>query len=93
MNIKKTLMFFSHVEQPTKSILGRANDDISAYSREEHASLEFHPLLWWQANSYYYLFLYVVYRFILGIPATSLPSEREFSTACDIVIAQGPHLD
>jgi hypothetical protein len=34
-NIEKTLIVFSHVEQPTKSkiILGRENGEISAYSR------------------------------------------------------------
>jgi hypothetical protein len=36
INIEKTLIVFSHVEQPTKSkiILGRENEEISAYSRE-----------------------------------------------------------
>jgi hypothetical protein len=47
--LKKPLIVFSHVEQPTKSklILGRENE-ISAYSREESASLELNLLhvLW-----------------------------------------------
>ena len=48
INIEKTLIVFSHVEQPNKSkiILGRENGEISAYSREEPASLELNPLLW-----------------------------------------------
>ena len=50
INIEKTpiVFTFSHVEQPTKSkiILGRENEQISAYSREEPAFLELNPLLW-----------------------------------------------
>ena len=42
INIEKNLIVFSHVEQPTKSkiILGRGNEEGSAYSREELASLK-----------------------------------------------------
>lgn len=45
INIEKTL-----IEQPIKSkiILGRENEEISAYCREEPASLELNPLLWCQ---------------------------------------------
>jgi len=32
--------------QKSKIILGRENEEISAYSREEPASLELNPLLW-----------------------------------------------
>jgi len=53
INIKKSMMFFSYVEQPSKTILHRPNDGVSAYSREEPATLDFIPLLiWWQANCY-----------------------------------------
>ena len=87
INIEKTL-----IEQPTKSkiILGRENEEISAYSREEHASLELNPLLWCQCqdNSYKCPLLSTVSIFILGIPATSVPCERVFSTAGDIDTTQ-----
>ena len=45
INIEKILIVFSHVEQPTKSkiILGRENEEISAYSMKEPASLELNP--------------------------------------------------
>jgi hypothetical protein len=90
INIKKTLIVFSHVEQPTKSkiILGRENGEILAYSREEPASLELNPLLWRQANSYKYPLLSTVSIFILGISATSVPCERVFSTVDDIDTTQ-----
>ena len=49
INIEKILIVFSHVEQPTKSkiILGKENEEISAYSRKEPASLELNPLILW----------------------------------------------
>ena len=89
-NIEKTLIVFSHVKQPTKSkiILGRENEEISAYSRKEPASLELNPLFWWQANSYKYPLLSTVSIFILGISATSVPCERVFSTEGDIDTTQ-----
>ena len=85
INIEKTLIVFSHVEQPTMSkiILGRDNEQISAYSREEPAFLELNPLLWWQANSLKYPLLSTLSIFIWGISATSVPCERVFSTAGD----------
>jgi hypothetical protein len=45
INIEKILIVFSHVEQPTKSkiILGRENEEISAYSMKEPASLDLNP--------------------------------------------------
>ena len=48
INTEKTRIIFSHVEQSTKSklILGRGNEEVSAYSKEESASLELNPLLW-----------------------------------------------
>ena len=91
INIEKTLIVFSHVEQPTKSkfkiILGRRNEEVSAYRREDSASLELNPLFWWQANSYKYPLLSTVSISILGIPATSVVyhvRDRVFSTAGDI---------
>ena len=78
INIEKTLIVFSHVEQPTKIILGRRNEEVSVYSRKESTSLELNPLLWWFANSYKYPHLSTVSIFIF------VPSERVFSTAGDI---------
>jgi len=48
INIEKTQIVFSHVEQPTKSkiILGRENEEVSASNREEPAFLELNPSMW-----------------------------------------------
>ena len=43
------------------------------------------PTLWWRKNYVYYPNLAKQAREILGIPATSVPSERAFSTAGNIV--------
>ena len=46
------------------------------------------PLLWWKANQQEFPLLSVVARRILCVPGTSVPSERVFSTAGDIISAQ-----
>ena len=73
----KTLIVFSHVEQPTTSqtIIGRGNEEVLVNNRENPASLELNPLLWRHANSYEYQLLSTVSIFILGKPATSVPCE------------------
>ena len=45
------------------------------------------PLDWWQQNERQLPILAELARYTLGIPATSVPSERVFSTAGDIVNA------
>jgi hypothetical protein len=79
INIEKTLsqIVFSHVEQPTKSkfMLGRGNQEVSAYSREKSVSLELIVV-----TGYKYPHLFAVSIFIVGIPATSVPSESVFKS-------------
>ena len=43
------------------------------------------PLLWWSKNSSRYPNLTVLAKKYLAIPATSVPAERVFSTAGNIV--------
>ena len=43
---------------------------------------------WWKAHHKTYTLLAKLAKVYLGIPATSVPSERGFSTAGDIVTAQ-----
>jgi len=48
INIEKTQIVFSHVEQPTKSkiILDSGNEEVSAYNREEPAFNELNLSMW-----------------------------------------------
>ena len=51
------------------------------------------PLDWWKVNSFKYPNISKMAKQVLGVPATSVPSERVFSTAGDIVTAQRAALD
>ena len=44
------------------------------------------PFVWWEMNKDTYPHLYTVARRYLAIPATSVPSERLFSKAAQIVV-------
>lgn len=53
----------------------------------ECTSVDSDPLSWWKYHEYLYPNLAVLAKRYLAIPATSVPSERVFSTAGDIVTA------
>ena len=74
-------------EKPT-SIQERAEAEVFAYRKEGPISTADSPLLWWKTNEHKYPLLSAVGKKYLCVPATSVPSERVFSTAGDIVTAQ-----
>ena len=51
-------------------------------------SLNSNPLLWWKANELKYPILSELAKRYLCVPATSVASERVFSSAGDLVSAQ-----
>ena len=61
---------------------------INRYKEIPQISVSSNPLLWWEENCVYLPFLANLAKARLCIPATSVPSERIFSTAGDIVTAQ-----
>lgn len=80
-------VFVTRVE-PGKDLTERVQLELKNYRAEPLLPLNSCPLIWWQANQDKYPLLAVVARYMLAIPATSVPSERVFSTAGDVVTSQ-----
>ena len=59
--------------------------EVKRYQAAPTISLQESPLKWWRQNEPNFIHLAKLARCLLGIPATSVPSERVFSTAGDIV--------
>ena len=63
-------------------------EEVQHYRSVQSLSVESNPLVWWKDNEEQFPHLAKLAKRFLGIPATSVPSERVFSTAGDIVTAQ-----
>lgn len=71
-----------------KSNMERAQSEMESFKTEAHIPMTSDPLVWWRDNQWHYPLLSNLARRRLCIPATSVPSERVFSTAGDIITAQ-----
>ena len=81
-------VFITKVEKPAACVTERVIAEINMYKDEQTMPLNKNPLMWWKVNAHKYPLISKTAKFYLGIPATSVPSERVFSTAGDIVNAQ-----
>ena len=72
-----------HCSNQNHSPTEKAQAEARRYVDEEPVDED--PLLWWSKNSSRYPNLAVVAKKYLAIPATSVPAERAFSTAGNIV--------
>lgn len=82
-------VFIQKVEVlPQKAPLEKVNIEIIQYQKEKSLSLTGNPLEWWKEHQMFYPYLSNLAKQYLGIPATSVPSERVFSTTGDIITAQ-----
>ncbi|XP_021375193.1 zinc finger BED domain-containing protein 1-like [Mizuhopecten yessoensis] len=77
-------VFVTSVEPP-KSIYDRLEVEVQNYKAETVPSLDSSPLQWWRLREEKYPLLSKSVRQSLCVPATSVASERVFSTAGDIV--------
>ena len=74
--------------QPAKSTQEICENEVSQYKKEQPINASENPLIWWKYNCEKYPNLAIVAKKYLCVPATSVPSERVFSTAGDILTAQ-----
>ena len=93
--IQANCKFVSNSQQQKMSIshavltnFKRAEAEVFAYREEGPISTADSLLVWWKTNGHKYPLLSAVGKKYLCVPATSVPSERVFSTAGDIVTAQ-----
>jgi hypothetical protein len=68
--------------------LEQVEDEVHRYTHLEPIPLMSDPLLWWKSHECILPLLAKKARQLLCVPATSVPSERVFSTAGDILCAQ-----
>lgn len=80
-------VYVTKVEKP-RPILQRIEDEVHRYTDLEPIPLMLDPLLWWKSHESMLPLLSRKARQLLCIPATSVPSERVFSTAGDMLSAQ-----
>ena len=64
-----------------------ANQELVQYKMFKNISMKEDPFEWWKVHSGQFPLLTSLAKSLLGIPGTSVASERVFSTAGDIVDA------
>ncbi|XP_055956189.1 E3 SUMO-protein ligase ZBED1-like, partial [Patella vulgata] len=70
------------------SVIEIVEQEMAKYREEIGISLTTNPLTWWSAQRNKYPYLSKLAKVYLCVPGTSVPSERVFSTAGDIVSSQ-----
>ena len=73
---------------PGKSMFQIVESELANYKVEETKPLNSNPLLWWKAKELRYPILSKLAKGYLCVPATSVASERVFSSAGHLVSAQ-----
>ena len=90
--------FPAETQTRTTNVAQTIQREIDMYKTQPTTPLSSDPLVWWSDNAAKFPYIAAVARLHLGIPATSVPSDRVFSTAGDVVTAQrsrlsGEHVD
>lgn len=82
-------VYVTKVVPGSASLQEQLKKEIEMY-RKDGTTIALHdcPLLWWKMHLMEYPLLANVAKQVLCIPGTSVPSERVFSTAGDVVSAQ-----
>ena len=77
-----------HADDNSESALDNIYAEIKNYMKAPGIAADKCPLEWWKANEHKFPHLGRHARCLLAIPATSVPSERVFSTAGNIICSQ-----
>ncbi|XP_060583389.1 E3 SUMO-protein ligase ZBED1-like [Ruditapes philippinarum] len=75
-------------ETAPRSSLERASDEVTVYRKKASIRLNNSPLQWWKENEVSLPLLASLAKKYLAVPGNTVPSERVFSTAGDIVSGQ-----
>ena len=86
-----TDVYVTHVE-PAKSAYQLAIEEVEWFREEPDLKMKDNPLIWWKMNMSRFQLLGGLAQMYLTVPATSVSSERVFSTAGDFVTAQRANL-
>lgn len=70
-----------------KTIEERVKSELETYKAKASIPLSSCPLLWWRTSEESFPLLAKLAKRVLGIPSTSVASEKVFSTAGDIITA------
>ncbi|KAF1392218.1 hypothetical protein PFLUV_G00050300 [Perca fluviatilis] len=79
-------------DEPVAQHISPIDAEMIKYRAETSISLNSCPLKWWKENARLYPLLSSIAKAYLSTPATSVPSERVFSSAGDIVNVQRSQL-
>nr|XP_054594517.1 E3 SUMO-protein ligase ZBED1-like [Nothobranchius furzeri] len=94
---KKTAMaeLFGEVfkkQDQVKTLAQVVEDEVASYRLADSIGVDADPFRWWKTNEHRFPHVAKVAKRLLCVPGTSVPSERIFSTAGDIVSANRSRL-
>ncbi|EGZ09375.1 hypothetical protein PHYSODRAFT_564085 [Phytophthora sojae] len=90
---KMKLLTQSEIEEAKKLQLSCASEFVAYLEEAKTVPRDQNPLTWWSVNGHKYPSLKLLARKWLGCVATSVPSERAFSTAGNVVTAKRCQMD
>jgi len=79
---------FASKDMDSKTPADIIKEEVASYLAASSITVDDDPLTWWKSNECKYPHIAKMARCYLAVPGSSVPSERVFSTAGDIVTAK-----